>query len=94
MISIRPCVFRARIRRLKASLAAEKTNPPTLLLGEILAVPKLPSPWKPTIPGPTTGLVGRGPVLLKLNPGKADGLMLFVTVTPPGTRLVPVVGAA
>src|SRR5882672_4475264 len=81
-MSTRPCVAKARIKRLNVSLAAEKTRPPTLPDGETRPTPRLPSPWKPTMPGPWIGLLPRGEVVLKLNPGLAAGLRVLLTITP------------
>src|SRR2546423_1252994 len=79
-ISNRPCVFSARISRLKLSLEAENTKPPTLAVGDTRPTPRLLIPWKPTRPGPTTGLLPSAAVLLKAKPGCADGLIELVIV--------------
>src|SRR4051794_12552364 len=49
--STRCWVRRARISRLKASLDAVNTKPPTPEVGDTRPTPRLPRPWKPTTPG-------------------------------------------
>src|SRR5262245_55385985 len=79
--SSRPWVFKARTRRLKESLAAEKTKPPTPLVGDTRPRPKFPKPCNPTTPGLTTGLLPCCPVL-KGKPGFAVGLSTPLTDEP------------
>ena len=86
-MSMRPCVFKARISRLKVSLWAEKTKPPMPLVGDTRPTPRLVRPWQPTMLGDTTGLLPRARLgLLKLKPGWPAGLIVLLTVTPGGTR--------
>src|SRR5262249_56923275 len=87
----RPCASTARTRRSKQSRTAENTKPPIPLVGDTRPRPRLPNPWKPTMPGPATGLFPTCPVL-KGKPGTADGLRVRVAVTPGPTRLAPEVG--
>src|SRR4051812_24730528 len=83
-MSMRPCVFSARISRLNELDAAEKTNPPMLVFDETRPTPRLLSPWKPTTPGskawllPTPAPRLLAPVALPVAPmplGGTEGLL-------------------
>ena len=83
-ISSRSWVRRARMSRLKASLAAVNTKPPMPEVGDTRPTPRLPSPCKPTTSGDARFEL---PSVAELNgkPGVPTAVVLMLT--PPEPRL-------
>src|SRR5438046_1538882 len=59
-----PCVFKARIKTLKASDPPLKTKPPGPPEEEARPTPKFEIPWGANTPGETKGLFPKGSVVL------------------------------